>query len=71
MHSYATLINLLLDIPGISYLSAMTIIAEIGTDMSVFETSKQLSCWAGLAPANNESANKKKSVPYFEAGSYL
>ena len=68
---YATLINLLLDIPGISYLSAMAIIAEIGTDMSVFETSKQLSCWAGLAPANNESANKKKSVRISKAGSYL
>ena len=68
---YATLINLLLDIPGISYLSAMTISAEIGTDMSVFETSKQLSCWAGLAPANNESANKKKSVRISKAGSYL
>ena len=68
---YATLINLLLDIPGISYLSAMTIIAEIGTDMSVFETGKQLSCWAGLAPANNESANKKKSVRISKAGSYL
>lgn len=68
---YATLINLLVDIPGISYLSARTIIAEIGTDMSVFETSKQLSCWAGLAPANNESANKKKSVRISKAGSYL
>ena len=68
---YATLINLLLDIPGIFYLSAMTIIAEIGTDMSVFETSKQLACWAGLAPANNESASKKKSVRISKAGSYL
>lgn len=68
---YATLINLLLDIPGISYLSAMTIIAEIGTDMSVFGTSKQLACWAGLAPANNESASKKKSVRISKAGSYL
>lgn len=68
---YSTQINLLLDIPGISYLSAMTIIAEIGTDMSVFETDKQLACWAGLAPANNESANKKKSVRISKAGSYL
>lgn len=68
---YATLINLLVDIPDISYLSARTIIAEIGTDMSVFETSKQLSCWAGLAPSNNESANKKKSVRISKAGFYL
>ena len=46
---YATLINLLVDIPGISYLSARTIIAEIGTDMSVFETSKQLSTRRNLS----------------------
>ena len=68
---YASLINLLVDIPGISYLSAMSIIAEIGIDMSVFETSKQLISWAGLSPANNESANKKKSVRISKAGSYL
>ena len=68
---YASLINLLVDIPGISYLSAMSIIAEIGIDLSVFETSKQLISWAGLSPANNESANKKKSVRISKAGSYL
>ena len=27
--------------------------------------------WAGLAPANNESANKKKSVRISKAGQYL
>ena len=27
--------------------------------------------WAGLAPANNESANKKKSVRISRAGTYL
>ena len=68
---YSSLINLLVDIPGISYLSAMSIIAEIGIDMTVFETSKQLVSWAGLSPANNESANKKKSVRISKAGSYL
>ena len=30
--------------------------------MRQFESDKQLVSWAGLAPANNESANKKKSV---------
>ena len=49
----------------------MSIIAEIGIDMSVFETSKQLISWAGLSPANNESANKKKSVRISKVGSYL
>jgi len=49
-------------LPGISQLSAALIISEIGVDMSVFESDKHLNSWAGLAPANNESAGKKKSV---------
>jgi len=68
---YNSLIECLIKIPGISYISAMSVIAEIGVDMSQFETDKQLCCWAGLAPANNESANKKKSVKISKAGSYI
>lgn len=59
------------DIKGIGALSAIIIISEIGVDMSVFESDKQLVSWAGLAPANNESANKKKSVRISKAGQYL
>ena len=58
-------------LPGISLVSAMIIIAEIGVDMSVFSSDKQLCCWAGLAPTNNESAGKKKSVRISRAGTYL
>ncbi|MFR6591618.1 transposase [Catenibacterium sp.] len=50
---------------------AILIISEIGVDMKQFESDKQLACWAGLAPANNESANKKKSVRISKAGQYL
>ena len=32
---------------------------------------KQLVNWAGLSPANNESANKKKSVRISKAGQYF
>ena len=39
--------------------------------MRQFESDKQLVSWAGLAPANNESANKKKSVRISKAGQYL
>lgn len=59
------------EIPGISTLSAILIISEIGVDMTQFESDKQLACWAGLAPDNNESANKKKSVRISKAGQYL
>ena len=58
-------------LPGISQLSAALIIAEIGADMSVFESAKHLNSWAGLAPANNESAGKKKSVRISKAGQFL
>ena len=39
--------------------------------MNQFESDKQLVNWAGLPPANNESANKKKSVRISKAGQYL
>jgi len=58
-------------LPGISQLSAALIISEIGADMSVFESSKHLVSWAGLSPANNESAGKKKSVRISKAGQFL
>lgn len=59
------------EVGGIRILSAIMIISEIGVDMTQFESDKQLSSWAGLAPANNESANKKKSVRISKAGQYL
>ena len=68
-HSAA--IELLCTIPGIKRDSAITIISEIGTDMSQFSTSKRLCRWAGLTPGNNESAGKKKSVRITRAGVYL
>jgi len=58
-------------LPGISQLSAALILAEIGTDMSVFETAKDLTAWAGVTPTNNESAGKKKSVRISRAGQFL
>ncbi|HVI40856.1 MAG TPA: IS110 family transposase [Anaerovoracaceae bacterium] len=64
-------INLLCTIPGVDRNSAITILSEIGTDMSQFSGSKRLCCWAGLTPGNNESAGKKKSVKISRAGVYL
>lgn len=64
-------INFLTSIPGVSHASAVTIISEIGTDMSQFCNSKRLCCWAGLTPCSNESAGKKKSVKISRAGVYL
>jgi transposase len=59
--TFRSLISLLSTIPGISTLSATTILAEIGTDMSRFATAGHLVAWAGLCPGQNESAGKRKS----------
>lgn len=64
-------VAMLCTIPGVDRVSAITILSEIGTDMSQFRSSKRLCCWAGLTPSNNESAGKKKSVKISCAGVYL
>ncbi len=69
--NFENTISLLRTIPGIDRNSAITIISEIGIDMSQFGSSKRLCCWAGLTPGNNESAGKKKSVCITRAGVYL
>jgi len=69
---YLPQLELVLTVPGISnMLTAISIIAEIGVDMSVFPTSKNLCSWAGLVPQNNESAGKKKTTRISHAGEYI
>lgn len=68
---YDSLIRRIATVPGITQLSALFILSEIGADMSVFDDSRHLASWAGLTPANNESASKKKSVRCSKAGQYL
>ena len=48
-------------IPGGKERSATSIIAEIGTDMTHFQTPKKLVSWVGLRPRNEESAGKIKA----------
>jgi transposase len=68
---FAQELALLKTIPGISSVSAMIILAEIGGDMSVFENSGKLSGWAGLRPRNDESAGKYKSRAITKGNKYL
>jgi len=58
-------------LPGITELSAALILCEIGFDLSPFDDQRHFISWAGLSPASNESANKKKSVRISKAGKYL
>lgn len=54
-------VDLLQTIPGVGQVAAATIVAEIGTDMSRFQSSKHLASWAGVCPGNRERAGKRLS----------
>ena len=58
-------------IPGLAELSAIYIIAEIGTDLSSFQSANHLTAWAGLAPKDNKSADKLKSSKTQKANIYI
>jgi transposase len=49
---------LLMTIPGVDWCVAAVLVAEIGIDMTVFQTPGHLAAWAGVCPGNNESAGK-------------
>lgn len=53
-------VELLIAIPGVQRRTAEVVVAEIGTDMTRFATSRHLASWAGLSPGNNESAGKRR-----------
>ena len=62
LNPYRQDIELLDSIPGVGHTAAAVMIAELGTDMSVFPTDRHVSSWAGVSPGNNESAGKKKGL---------
>ena len=61
MQPYEALIERLDTIPGVDVVTAWTLIAELGPDMSVFADAKHAASWAGLCPGNYQSAGKRLS----------
>ncbi len=58
-------------VTGIKGISAASVIAEIGVDMSRFPDEAYISSWAGVCPGNNESAGEKKSGKTRRGNNYL
>ncbi len=58
---FAPAAELLCTIPGVAQRTAEILIAEIGTDMSVFPSAGHLASWAGQCPGNDQSAGKRRS----------
>lgn len=63
--------ELLATVPGISAAAAENVIAEIGVDMGVFETSAHLASWAGVCPGQHESAGRRGPATTRHGNAYL
>ena len=67
---FSELIRQLASIPGVSKVSALAILSEIGADMSRFATAGHLIAWSGLCPGQNKSAGKRtrprKGAPWLK-----
>jgi transposase len=61
LRPFAAVVERLDTIPGISQRVAEVVVAEIGTDMTVFPTDRHLASWAALCPGHHESAGRQKS----------
>lgn len=57
---YDWAVALLMQIPGVDWIIAATIIGEIGVDMSVFLSAAHLASWTGICPGNWVSAGKRQ-----------
>ena len=70
---YTTPLQLLRTVPGFNAnpMTAIAVLAEIGGDMSVFPTAKNLCSWAGCCPRNDQSGGKVKSTRISRAGTFL
>lgn len=68
---YEELIQRLCTLPGVQEITAWTIVAELGTDMSQFADAAHLASWAGLCPGNCESAGKRQSGQTPKGNRYL
>jgi len=55
------LVERLCSIPGVDVITAWTLLAELGSDMRVFDSPKHAASWAGLCPGNHESGGKRLS----------
>jgi transposase len=70
---FSAALDLLRTVPGFDSnpMTAIAVLSEIGPDMSVFPSSKNLVSWAGCCPRNDQSAFKVKSTRISRAGCYL
>ena len=70
---FSDTLSFLRTVPGFDSnpMTAVTVLSEIGSDMTVFPSAKNLCSWAGCCPRNDQSGGKVKSTRISRAGTYL
>ena len=68
---FALAVALWQTIPGISEVTAWSLVAEIGVRMEQFPSAQHLASWAALCPGNHESAGKRKSGKMRDGNKWL
>ena len=71
MAPYDEHLGLFVGVPGIDWVTAATVIAEVGIDLSCFPTVNHFAAWRGVCPGNNESAGKKTPIGARKGNPYL
>lgn len=61
MGSFRQAVTLWQTIPGVNEITAWSLVAEMGVDLSQFERVEKLTAWAGVCPGNNESGGRRLS----------
>lgn len=61
MGSFQPAVTLWQTIPGVNEITAWSLVAEMGVDLSQFERVEKLTAWAGVCPGNNQSGGKRLS----------
>ena len=70
---FSDALALLRTVPGLGSnpMTAVAVLAEIGSDMDTFPTAKHLCSWAGCCPRNDQSGGKVKCTRISRAGTYV
>jgi len=68
---YMKEIGLLMSIPGVHETAAIDIFAEVGPDMSAFDTDAKFASWGGMCPGNNITGGKSRRARRRSGNPYL
>ncbi len=71
LSAHTNVIERLCTIPGVDRITAWSLVAELGLDMTQFPDAAHLASWAGLCPGNCQSAGKRKTGKTRKGNVYL